>query len=107
MVTVTESAVQDDVCQICGHTTFVHDDVLWPELIHAWGLSPAETASVNVQQGTRCASCGANVRSQALARGLVLVMGGSVPLANCVGSAAMRDLRLLEINEAGALTPWL
>lgn len=107
MVTVIEPAVQDDVCQICGHTTFVHDDVLWPELIHAWGLSPAETASVNIQQGTRCASCGANVRSQALARALVQVTSGAGTLATCVAAEAVRNLRLLEINEAGALTPWL
>jgi SAM-dependent methyltransferase len=106
-VTVTESAIQDGVCQICGHSTFVHDDVLWPELIHAWELSPAETASVNIQQGTRCASCGANVRSQALARALVHVMGGSGTLADRVEAATVRDLGLLEINEAGALTPWL
>jgi SAM-dependent methyltransferase len=104
---VFESAVQDEVCQVCGHATFVHDDVLWPELVEAWGLQPAEAAYINVQQGTRCERCGANVRSQALARALVHTIGGPGPLDRCVESPAARVLRVLEINEAGALTPWL
>lgn len=97
----------DDVCQICGHATFVHDDVLWPELVAAWGLEPAEAAYINRQQGTRCERCGANVRSQALARALVHAIGGPGSLDRWVESAAARALRVLEVNEAGALTPWL
>ena len=107
MVAVTESALQDGVCQVCAHTTFLHDDVLWPDLVDAWELEPVEVAYINVQQGTRCARCGANVRSQALARALIDLMGGIGPLAGCVETSSAKGLRVLEINEAGTLTPWL
>lgn len=104
---MSRTDVSDDRCQVCGHDGFVHDDVLWPDLIHAWELSPAEAAYINVQQGTRCERCGANVRSQALARALVLAVGGGRTLEDCVRPAGPLDRRLLEINEAGTLTPWL
>ena len=97
----------DDVCQICGHDRFIHDDVLWPDLIQAWGLNDEEAAYTNVQQGTRCERCGANVRSQALARALLAftAIEGTLEAGGQAGSAL--DRRILEINEAGALTPWL
>jgi SAM-dependent methyltransferase len=104
---VANVGLRDDICQICGHTTFLHDAVLWPDLIEAWELTPAEVAYINVQQGTRCERCGANVRSQALARAFVGVVGRRGSLEECVGPDAQLDLRVLEINEAGALTPWL
>jgi SAM-dependent methyltransferase len=112
---VTAKNSQDDVCQLCGHDRFVHDDVLWPELIEAWELTAGELAYINIQQGTRCERCGANVRSQALARALLLVLaasatvelGASVTLDDWVKANVQGGPRLLEINEAGALTPWL
>ena len=85
---------RDDSCQICGHSRFVHDDVLWPDLIQAWQLNPAEAAYIDVQQGTRCERCGANVRSQALARALVQVSGVSGTLESCLESVGVRDLRV-------------
>jgi SAM-dependent methyltransferase len=97
----------DDICQICGHDCFVHEDVLWPDLVEAWQLNPMEVAYTNIQQGTRCERCGANVRSQALARALIEVTGGRGPLEDWVQQDAARGSRILEINEAGALTPWL
>ncbi len=99
--------MSDDHCQICGHTAFLHDDVLWPDLIQAWQLSPAEVAYVNVQQGTRCERCGGNVRTQALARALVHAAGGRGTLEECVRPEGVLDRHLLEVNEAGTLTPWL
>jgi SAM-dependent methyltransferase len=104
---VTESEGRDEVCQVCGHVAFRHDDVLWPDLIQAWQLSPEEAAYVNIQQGTRCERCGANVRSQALARALLLTIGGTGTLEAFVESSTGLASRILEINEAGALTPWL
>ena len=106
---------QDNVCQLCGHDRFVHDDVLWPELIEAWQLTAGELAYINIQQGTRCERCGANVRSQALARALLLVLaasatldlGASPTLDDWVKADVHAGTRLLEVNEAGALTPWL
>ena len=73
---------------MCGHNRFLHDDVLWPDLIQP-GLNGAETAYINIQQGTRCERCGANVRSQALARALVQAFQGQGTLEACAqpGSA--------------------
>jgi SAM-dependent methyltransferase len=97
----------DHLCQICGHDRFLHDDVLWPDLVEAWGLNPAQTAYINVQQGTRCEKCGGNVRSQALARALLEVTGGGHALEDAARAGSPLDRRILEVNEAGALTPWL
>jgi len=97
----------DDICQLCGHTGFVHADVLWPELIDAWQLTPDESAYINIQQGTSCERCAANVRSQALARALLTSLGAATSLAAVLGTSPPPAYRILEINEAGALTPWL
>lgn len=94
-------------CQICGHDEFVHADVLWPDLVRTWELEPDEVEYINVQQGTRCARCGGNVRSQALARALLMVAGRSGTLESYVAEIAGTRLRILEINEAGTLSPWL
>ena len=74
---MSEGPSSDGHCQICGHDRFVHDDVLWPDLVQAWQLDPTEAAYVDVQQGTRCERCGANVRSQALARALMHATSGA------------------------------
>jgi SAM-dependent methyltransferase len=81
--------------------------VLWPELIDAWELNSTEAAYVDVQQGTRCERCGTNVRSQALARALLDWVGAALTLERWIQEPAAHDQRLLEINEAGTLTPWL
>jgi SAM-dependent methyltransferase len=94
-------------CQICGHRVFVHTDVLWPELIWTWQLDPDEVEYINVQQGTRCARCNGNIRSQALARALLAVVGWSETLDSYVTRTAGAGQRVLEINEAGTLSPWL
>jgi SAM-dependent methyltransferase len=104
---MSENALRDRNCQICGHDRFVHDDVLWPDLVQAWQLDPAEVAYIDVQQGTRCERCGSNVRSQALARALVHATGGDGTLEHWLQQAGARECRMLEINEAGTLSPWL
>ncbi|MEO7270609.1 MAG: methyltransferase domain-containing protein [Vicinamibacterales bacterium] len=97
----------DSTCLVCGSDRFRHDDVLWPALVESWQLSPEETAYVNVQQGTRCERCGTNVRSQALARALLGVVKETGTLETLIYAGSPLDRRLLEINEAGTLTPWL
>jgi SAM-dependent methyltransferase len=78
--------------------------VLWPELIAEWALAPHEVAYVDRQQGKRCAACGSNLRSQALARTIMDALGIAAPLGQSIaGSAA----RILELNEAGTLHPVL
>jgi SAM-dependent methyltransferase len=104
---VTSPDLPDALCVICGHDRFVHDDVLWPDLVDAWSLSAAETAYVNVQQGTRCERCGGNVRSQALARALLAVSGSAGTLEDAARAGTALDRRVLEVNEAGTLTQWL
>jgi SAM-dependent methyltransferase len=104
---MSQSALDEGHCQVCGQGRFVHDDVLWPDLVQAWQLSPAEVEYINVQQGTRCERCGANIRSQALARALIHATGGAGPLEHWLQQAAARKSRMLEINEAGTLSPWL
>jgi SAM-dependent methyltransferase len=82
---------------------------LWPELIEAWQLTPGERAYIDIQQGTRCERCGANVRSQALARALLLLfdLAAGATLDDWVKANVPTGARVLEVNEAGALTPWL
>jgi SAM-dependent methyltransferase len=99
--------LSSEVCQLYVHGAFVHDDVLWPALVDVSALARDEADYINVQQGTRCERCGANVRSQALARAIVGVLGDNGTLESSVRARLEADLRILEINEAGALTPWL
>jgi SAM-dependent methyltransferase len=85
----------------------VHDDVIWPELAREWELSVGEQAQIDIQQGTRCRHCGVNVRSQALARALLRVFGWDGTLESYVTAPPRPSPRVLEINEAGSLAPWL
>mgnify|MGYP001567056295 FL=1 len=91
-------------CRVCGGTAFEHVNVLWADLISQWGLTDDEAKYVNVQQGTRCNLCGSNVRSIALAEAILRYFGATTTLREWVTSPLARNLRLLEINEAGALS---
>jgi SAM-dependent methyltransferase len=90
-------------CRVCGGTTFEHGPVLWPALVAEWGLSGEEARYIDVQQGTRCAACGSNVRSNALASAILRWRGVEGPLSRFVRDRAQKALRVLEINEAGTL----
>ena len=94
-------------CTVCGGRSFTSHDVLWPRLIDDWQLSPGEAAYVNRQQGECCDACGANLRSIALADAVRAFLGTDAFLRDAVKLAAVADLRVLEINEAGSLTPVL
>lgn len=96
-------------CSVCGGSSFVDNLVLWPKLIAEWQLSPAETTTIDRQQGTNCTSCGSNLRSIALSDA-ILSWANSPPagtLQAWVASDHARNLRVLEINEAGTLSPTL
>jgi SAM-dependent methyltransferase len=101
------TAASGEPCQVCGHDAFDHRAVIWPELAAAWALTPEERETLDIQQGTSCRRCGANIRSQALARALRRVVGAADTLDGFLEVATSRGLRLLEVNEAGTLTPWL
>jgi len=78
--------------------------VLWPDLIAQWGLSDREVRYINIQQGTRCMLCGANVRSIALADAILRQVRSKSTLKEWLTGDACKTCELLEINEAGSLT---
>jgi SAM-dependent methyltransferase len=94
-------------CSVCGGTAFTRRAVLWDSLIAEWQISRAEADYIDRQQGESCNACGANLRSIALADAVRSFLGTRAPLREAAQSAAGRALSLLEINEAGTLTPVL
>lgn len=94
-------------CQVCGNHEFVFNPVLWSDLIRKWQLSPHEVAYIDRQQGQCCTSCGCNLRSIAIAKAIVDVYGFSGTLREFVRSKSATGLKVLEINEAGQLSPIL
>jgi SAM-dependent methyltransferase len=94
-------------CGVCGGTGFTQRRILWDQLIGQWQLSPAETDYINRQQGKACDQCGANLRSIALANAIRAFLGAKTFLREAALSPRGKDLALLELNEAGSLTPVL
>lgn len=94
-------------CTVCGERDFSVKDVLWAELARDWQLSPWEAEYINRQQGLCCMACGNNLRAMALASAIAGAYGYRGTLAQFIASGQGDSLRLLEINEAGGLTPFL
>lgn len=95
-------------CVCCGGTSFMSSEVLWPKLITEWQLAPDEIDYANRQQGLQCSSCGANLRSMALAKAIMLFYNVSTgTFAEFIGSEIARELYILELNEAGDLSQYL
>lgn len=94
-------------CHVCRGTQFGFNRVLWPELVAEWQLSEAEAAYIDQQQGVYCGSCGGNLRSIALAKAIVDSYGFTGCLLEFAASEPGLSLRVLEINEAGSLSPVL
>ena len=94
-------------CGICGGTTFTRRKILWDALINEWQLSIEEAEYVERQQGETCDSCGSNLRSIALANAIRAHLGTIDVLKNAVRHPKNREMSVLEINEAGSLTPFL
>jgi SAM-dependent methyltransferase len=92
-------------CPVCRNTTWRDTAIIWPELAAEWRLSDTERDYVDRQQGTACTACGTTLRSAALARGICQHFG----CRGSLRSLAFRWplLRILEVNEAGTLTPTL
>jgi SAM-dependent methyltransferase len=70
-------------------------------------LSQEEAAYVDIQQGTHCVNCSSNVRSIALARAILRWRGFTGLFNECVRDPDQNSLRVLEVNEAGTLHPYL
>lgn len=94
-------------CSVCGGKSFTSNRVLWPQLITEWQLSQVEVDYVDDQQGKHCDDCGANVRSIALANAIRAYFDSQSTLQNIHHSIQNEDFTILEINEAGTLTPTL
>ena len=94
-------------CAACGAENFVFQPVLWRALIDEWQLAPEEAAYIDRQQGMHCSTCGSNLRSVALARAILAWAGGGGTLREWGASAGAARLAVLEINEAGSLSPML
>ncbi len=94
-------------CGVCGGTSFTARKALWDELIREWQLSPLEATEIDRQQGETCDRCGANIRSIALANALRAFLGTKAVLLDAAASGIGKNLDILEINEAGSLSPVL
>lgn len=94
-------------CAVCGGFHFTEGVVIWDALAAEWELSAEERALVDRQQGCRCDGCGANLRSIALAAAILATLGVEATLEALVRSPEACSLRLLELNEAGMLSPVL
>ena len=94
-------------CGVCGGTSFTRRPVLWQKLINEWQLSRAEADYIDRQQGETCDSCGSNIRSIALANALRAVLETDALLRELPTSEIAKNVAILELNEAGMLTPIL
>jgi len=94
-------------CSVCGGTSFTSHKVLWANLINEWQLSATEVDYINDQQGKKCNQCGSNIRSIALANAIRSHLGTKSFLNEAAKSSLANELSILEINEAGTLTPIL
>jgi len=106
MPSVFEQLVKEKLaqgCPVCGASDFGFQEVLWPELIADWQLSPAEAEYTNVQQGFYCLRCKANLRAMTLAYALCQSRGWPGTLEAWVWSGSASSVKLLEINDAFTL----
>ena len=94
-------------CVVCGSDDLHYVEELSAALVGEWELSDIEAAYVNRQQGLQCLRCGSTLRCMALAAALLRHCGGIGTFAEFSASPAAQRLRVLEINEAGGVTPFL
>lgn len=94
-------------CPVCGGNSFEQRPVLWQELINAWQLSQEEVRYIDSQQGHFCLNCQCNLRSRTMAGAVLDYVGYDGTLETFCRSRQVKKFRILELNEAGGLTPWL
>ena len=95
------------ICYCCGSREIESETILWDGLIAAWRLADDEVRYLNRQQGTHCGWCLCNLRTMALATAVMQCYGYTGLFKHFVREKVARELRVLEINEAGNLTPFL
>ena len=97
-----------DVCPVCGERQFSRQAVLWQELIDAWRLSAEEVEYINLQQGLLCTNCQNNLRSMTLAAAVTKAFRFTGSFQDfCRENSGIRQKIVLEVNAAGALSPFL
>jgi SAM-dependent methyltransferase len=104
---VTLKSMTQLTCSVCGGQSFIEKPVLWDKLATQWQLSDNERGYIDRQQGKSCLACGANLRSIALADAIRRAVGTSFTLQRFISNEPPAALSMLEINEAGSLSPFL
>jgi SAM-dependent methyltransferase len=99
--------IQTSQCLVCGSKALEFYPILWDGLVREWGLTPEEAAYIDRQQGLSCQACGTNLRSMALALSIMRQFGYCGYFKDFVRKRVYRQLRVLEVNEAGTLSPFL
>jgi len=94
-------------CVCCGSKNIISTTVLWQSLINDWQISQPEVDYINKQQGLHCNDCKSNLRSMTLANSLMRCFNYKGLFKNFVQEEKIRNLKILEINEAGSLTFFL
>lgn len=100
-------------CPACGLTgEFVSKQVLWPELIAQWELSPQWVQRFDQREGCACAGCGSSLRSGQLARVIIdevqkMTEASGTSLSNLFDDPRVQALSIAEINSAGTLHQFL
>jgi len=94
-------------CPCCGGDSFFERPILWPRLIEEWGLSPEEVTYIDRQQGFECRRCKNKLRGMALAAAFCAEKNTSKSLADYSKGWLTRHQKILEVNHADALTPYL
>ena len=105
---LNEGIAQPFSCPICGYSRFQVGKVLWPALIEQWELNDEEVSYIDRQQGLSCLSCACILRSMTLADALRKACGKRKNFSElCATDKGFRRLKVLEVNEAGNLSPFL
>ena len=95
-------------CPICGASSFSRGPVLWDALVNEWELTDEQRRYIDDQQGLCCDSCKSNLRSMTLAFAILRTLELPGLFSDCCAhNGTLREKRVLEINEAGSLTPYL
>ncbi len=94
-------------CVCCGSENITSTTVLWQSLINEWQISNQEIDYINKQQGLHCSDCKSNLRTMVLATSIMKFFNYQGLFKNFVQEDSIKDLKILEINEAGNLTFFL
>ena len=94
-------------CNCCGSKSLLYQPKLWDQLIKEWGLSDEEVNYINRQQGIRCKRCKANLRTMAIAYGIMRFEKYQGLFIDFIKKRKIKRKQILEINNAGWLTQYL